>query len=302
MKNIVTICCLLLTGAFCNAQDDLMDILDAETEQKKEYVTSTFKGTRILNGHSIENRKKGTLEFLISHRFGRINSGLEELYGLDQSNIRIALEYGITDNLMTGFGRSSFDKTYDGFIKYKMLKQAQGSGAFPVSVSLFGSVAYRTLEDFAPDNEPTFSQKLTYTTQVLIARKFSPSFSLQLTPTYVHRNSVKIDSDPHGIFAMGVGGRLKLNKRFAVNGEYYYTINPLQSLDTTNSLALGLEIETGGHVFQIILSNAITMIEKSFITESTDQFFEGDIHLGFNISRAFQIGNKKKRKHKELKE
>ncbi|MBQ4802073.1 hypothetical protein J8L88_04340 [Aquimarina sp. MMG015] len=300
MKNFLIVFALWAMSSSSYAQD-LLDILEDETPQTKNYTTSTFKGTRILNGHSVENRNKGTLEFVISHRFGRVNLGIDELYGLDQSNIRFAFEYGLSDNIMLGVGRSSFDKTYDGFIKYKFLKQSTGKGSFPFTASLFSSIAYRTLKDFDPENEPTFSQKLSYVSQILIARKFSPAFSLQITPTYIHRNSVKINDDPHDIFAVGIGSRLKLTKRISINGEYFYTANPLESIDATNSLAFGVDIETGGHVFQIILSNSITMIEKSFITESTDNFFEGDIHLGFNISRAFQVGNKKKRKLNKMK-
>ena len=299
MKNIL-LATVLFMAAFQTYAQDLSAILESETPQTKNYTTATFKGTRILNGHSIENRKKGVTEFVISHRFGRVNLGLEELYGLDQSNIRFALERGLTDDLMIGLGRSSFDKTYDGFLKYKILKQRDTKNTMPVSVSAFGSIAYRTLKDFDPENEPTFSQKLSYVTQLLIARKFSSSFSLQVMPSFVYRNSVKTNEDPHGIVALGFGGRAKITKRMAINAEYHYTVNPLESIDTTNSLALGLEIETGGHVFQIILSNSITMIEKSFITESTDDFFEGDIHLGFNISRAFEGGKKKKQKKTKM--
>ncbi|WP_298316517.1 DUF5777 family beta-barrel protein [uncultured Aquimarina sp.] len=301
MKKKLIVFMIWVIGSQTFAQD-LLDILEEETPQTKNYTSSTFKGTRILNGHSIENRKKRTLEFVISHRFGRVNLGADELYGLDQSNIRFAFEYGLTDDIMLGVGRSSFDKTYDGFIKYKFLKQSSGKNSFPFTASLFTSIAYRTLKDFDPNNEPSFSQKLSYVTQVLMARKFSSGFSLQITPTYIHRNSVKINEDPHGIFAVGVGSRVKLTKRVSINGEYFYTVNPLESIDASNSLAFGVDIETGGHIFQIILSNSITMIEKSFITESTDDFFEGDIHLGFNISRAFQMGNKKKKKLKAMKE
>ncbi|WP_299252644.1 DUF5777 family beta-barrel protein [uncultured Aquimarina sp.] len=300
MRKIVFVFILWAISSQTFAQD-LLDILEEETPQTKNYITSTFKGTRILNGHSIENRKKGILEFVISHRFGRVNLGADELYGLDQSNIRFAFEYGLSDNIMLGVGRSSFDKTYDGFVKYKFLKQSSGKNYFPFTASLFTSIAYRTLKDFDPNNEPSFNQKLSYVTQVLIARKFSSGFSLQITPTYIHRNSVKINEDPHGIFAVGVGSRVKLTKRVSINGEYFYTVNPLESIDASNSIAFGVDIETGGHVFQIILSNSITMIEKSFITESTDDFFDGDIHLGFNISRAFQIGNKEKKKLKKMK-
>ncbi|MGS2741019.1 DUF5777 family beta-barrel protein [Sinomicrobium sp. M5D2P17] len=294
MKKIIFILLFLCVYTQVSAQD-LMEILEEETPENKEYVSAAFKGTRIINGHSIENRKKGILEFLISHRFGRINDGIDELFGLDDSNIRFALEYALTDDLMFGIGRSSFEKTYDGFVKYKLLKQATGKEPFPLSVSLFGSVAWKTLKDYEPEDKPDFSDRLFYTTQVLIARKFNENLSLQLSPTYVHRNSVRIDADPHDIFAIGTGGRYKLSKRVSVNAEYFYTINPLKSVDTKNAFALSVDIETGGHVFQLMVSNAITMIEKSFITETTDDFFKGDIHFGFNISRAFQIGNKRRK-------
>lgn len=275
---------------------DLLDMLEEQAPKIKNYVTATFKGTRILNGHSIENRKKGVTEFVISHRFGRVNLGIDELYGLDQSNIRFALERGITDNLMLGIGRSSFEKTYDGFFKYKVLKQQQGKGTkMPVSMSVFGSVAYRSIKDFEPGKELSFNQQLTYVSQLLIARKFSQGLSLQIIPSYIHKNSVKINEDPHGILALGMGGRIKLTKRMSLNVEYHHTLNPLASIDATDSMALGVDIETGGHVFQIILSNSITMIEKGFIAESTDRFLKGDIHLGFNISRAFQSKKKNKK-------
>ena len=266
---------------------DLFDILEDEAPETTEVVTATFKGTRIANGHSIENRKKKELEFIISHRFGRVNTGFYDLFGLDQSNIRFALEYGITDDLTAGLGRSSFEKIYDGFLKYKLVKQKTGSNSFPIAISLFGSATIKTQESFDPNFDPSFSERLAYVGQVLIARKFSPSLSLQLTPTFVHRNSVVLDADPHDIFALGFGGRVKLSKRVSLNAEYYYAFDELESLTTTNSLAFGVDIETGGHVFQIILSNSITMIEKSFITETTGNFFGGDIHLGFNISRTF---------------
>jgi hypothetical protein len=266
---------------------DLFDVLEDEAPKTTEVVTATFKGTRIANGHSIENRKKKELEFIISHRFGRVNTGFYDLFGLDQSNIRFALEYGITDDLTAGLGRSSFEKIYDGFLKYKLVKQKTGAKSFPIAISLFGSATIKTQESFDPNFDPSFSERLAYVGQVLIARKFSPSLSLQLTPTFVHRNSVVLDADPHDIFALGFGGRVKLGKRVSLNAEYYYAFDVLESLTTTNSLAFGVDIETGGHVFQIILSNSITMIEKSFITETTGNFFGGDIHLGFNISRTF---------------
>jgi hypothetical protein len=287
-KRLLTIL-LFSISLYSFSQDDLLDVLDTETPQieKEDIVTSTFKGTRILNGHSIENRKEKELEFVISHRFGRVNLGFDELFGLDQSNIRFALEYGLNDNLTIGFGRSSFDKVYDSFLKYSWLKQKNGNKSFPFAVSLFGSLAVKTIKDYDPDNKRSFAESLTYVGQVLVARKVSQSFSYQITPTYIHRNTVKIDADPHDIFAIGFGSRIKLSKRVSLNSEYYYAFDESKSINARNSLAFGVDIETGGHVFQLILSNAITMIEKSFIAETTGNFFGGDIHLGFNISRTF---------------
>lgn len=289
MKKILLTILLFSISFYSFSQDDLLDVLDTETPQTQidNIVTSTFKGTRILNGHSIENRKQKELEFVISHRFGRVNLGFDELFGLDQSNIRFALEYGLNDNLTIGFGRSSFDKVYDSFLKYSWLKQKKGSKSFPFAVSLFGSLAVKTIKDYDPDNKRSFAESLTYVGQVLVARKVSQSFSYQITPTYIHRNTVKIDADPHDIFAIGFGSRIKLSKRVSFNSEYYYAFDESKSINARNSLAFGVDIETGGHVFQLILSNAITMIEKSFIAETTGNFFGGDIHLGFNISRTF---------------
>ncbi|PWG05448.1 DUF5777 family beta-barrel protein [Polaribacter aquimarinus] len=286
MKKILITIFVLFSSIQISSQD-LLDVLDNETPETENIVSATFKGTRIINGHSIENRKDKELEFIISHRFGRINLGFDELFGLDQSNIRFALEYGWTDNLTIGFGRSSFDKTYDSFLKYSLLKQKIGKNSFPFAVSLFGSLALKTLKDYPPTDKRTFAESLSYVGQVLIARKVSPSFSFQITPTYVHRNIVKVNADPHDIFALGFGTRIKLSKRVSFNSEYYHTFNELTSINGRNSMAFGVDIETGGHVFQLILSNAITMIEKSFITETTGNFFGGDIHLGFNISRTF---------------
>jgi hypothetical protein len=289
MKKLLLAIFLISLSSHIFSQDDLLDVLDNETTENKaaDIVTATFKGTRIINGHSIQNRKDKELEFIISHRFGRINLGFDELFGLDQSNIRFSLEYGLNDNLTAGFGRSSFEKTYDSFLKYSWIKQKTGENSFPFAVSLFGSVAVKTIKDYDPVDKRSFAESLFYVGQFLIARKVSPSFSFQITPTYVHRNTVRIDEDPHDIFALGFGSRMKVSKRVSINGEYYYAFDESKSINVRNSLAFGVDIETGGHVFQIILSNAITMIEKSFITETTGNFFGGDIHLGFNISRTF---------------
>ena len=178
MKKIICTLFICSVSFQCFAQD-LLDILEKETPKTDQIVTATFKGTRILNGHSIENRKDKELEFLISHRFGRVNLGFDELFGLDQSNIRFALEYGLNDDITIGLGRSSYEKTYDSFMKYSLLKQKKGANSFPFAVSLFGSVAVKTLKDFDPSDKRTFSESLFYVGQVLIARKVNSSFSFQ---------------------------------------------------------------------------------------------------------------------------
>jgi hypothetical protein len=273
----------------CLHSQDLEAILEEESSDTTLVVASTFNGTRLLNGHSVETRKTGVLEFLISHRFGRVNSGFDQLFGLDESNIRFGFEYAINDKLTLALGRSSFEKTFDGYVKYRVLNQRTGVKPFPISVTLFGSATQKTIKDYLPENKPTFSERLTYTGQVLVARKINQNLSLQFMPTLVHFNTVPESNDPHDMVALGLGTRIKISKRVSINAEYYYNLNPFESIDVKNSIAFGVDIETGGHIFQIILGNSVSMLEKGFIAETTGSFFKGDIHFGFNISRAFQI-------------
>jgi uncharacterized beta barrel domain-containing protein DUF5777 len=280
---------LILLVPTIGFSQDLEAILEQESSKTSQLVFGTFNGTRLLNGHSVETRKEGVLEFLISHRFGRLNSGFDQLFGLDDTNIRFGFEYALHDKLTIALGRSSLEQTFDSYLKYRLAQQKTGKTPFPFSVTLFGSAAEKTIKDYLPENKPTFSERLTYTGQVLIARKFNPNLSFQLAPTYVHFNTVSTENDPHDMFILGLGTRIKISKRVSINGEYYYNVNPFESFDTKNSLAFGIDIETGGHIFQLILTNAVSMIEKGFIAETTGGFFKGDIHFGFNISRAFQV-------------
>ena len=276
---------LLIICQSVTAQTELMDLLQSSSDSDEvDYTTATFKSTRLLNGHSIETRTKGVLEFVISHRFGRINGGISELYGLDQSFVRFALEYGITDNINVGFGRSSFDKTVDGFVKYRLMRQ---SNKTPVTITAFGSMAIDTRNFGNEIVQDEFAYRIDYTSQILIARKFTPEFSLQIAPTLVHRNFAP-GNEANDIFLLGIGGRYKFTNRLAFDWEFYPQFRNDEH-NTENVLSVGLEIETGGHVFQLIFSNATQMIEKGFLTETRDNFLDGDIHFGFNISRAFNL-------------
>lgn len=288
MKKYILLSTFILMTPLYTISQDLEAILEDESSDTAMLVSSTFNGTRLLNGHSVETRKTGVLEFLISHRFGRINSGFDQLFGLDQSNIRFGFEYAFNDKLTLALGRSSFEKTFDGYIKYRLLRQKTGVKSFPFSLTLFGSATEKTVKDLA-GNRPSFSESLTYTGQVLIASKVNQNLSLQFMPTFLHFNTVPETNDPHDMVALGVGTRIKISKRVSINAEYYYNLNPFESIDVKNSIAFGVDIETGGHIFQIILGNSVSMIEKGFIAETTGNFFKSDIHFGFNISRAFQI-------------
>ncbi len=271
---------------------DLDALLNAETKPTIDYATATFKASRIINGHSIEQMKKRQLDFRISHRFGPLNDGAYGLFGLDQSKIHFSLEYGVTDWLMLGVGRGSLNKTYDSFAKFRLLRQSSGAKTMPISMSYFTSVEMNTLKYQDPTRTNYFSSRLSFVHQLLIARKFNDKFSFQISPTFIHRNLVKTELDMNDVYAMGFGARYKLSKRLSLNAEYYYNYNPNNKFQDTkyyNSASVGIDIETGGHVFQIMLTNSLGMREGSFIPQTTDNWFDKGIHLGFNISRVFSF-------------
>jgi len=292
------------------AQDDLMNMLDQQTAKKDsattEYAAATFKSMRIINGQSVETVGKGVLSFLISHRFGPFSDGAYNFFGLDKAVIRLGFEYGITNRLEVGVGRSSLNKVYDGYLKYKLLRQSKGARVMPVSVTLFASVAVQTEHPAYPDLYNDFSNRLYYTYQALIARKFSKNFSAQISPTLIHRNLVEYKDETNDLWAVGVAGRYKVTKRLAVTAEYFYVL-PGQNnyykagtdkINYTNCLSVGVDIETGGHVFQLHCTNSMGMIEKAFIGETTGRWDKGNIMFGFNVTRPFNIANRKNKEPK----
>ena len=243
--------------------------------------------------HSIQMLKPGVLDFLILHRFGNVNRGLYEFFGLDQATFRLAFDYGITKDLTIGIGRSSYKKELDGFLKYRIIQQSTGQNASPFSLVVVGGMTVNTLKFADPTRKNYFSSRLGYYGQVLAGRKFSEAFSLQLMPTIVHQNLVTTSKDPNDLFAAGIGGRIKLSKRISLNADYYYVVNKNEELENFhNPLSIGFDIETGGHVFQLHFTNAIGMNERVFLTETINNWGDGDIQFGFNISRAFQIKKK----------
>lgn len=285
MKKHLKILLLLMFSAVtfaANAQDDLLDILEEEQEPVATEPIAIFKAQRLINGHTTKTRKKGELEFIIMHRFASIQGGIDELFGLDGATIKFSFEYGITDRLTLGLGRNSFEKVYDGFAKYNFLKQNETS---PFEITWFSSMAVRTLDraDFTVND---FQSKVSYVHQLLVSRKVSKGLSVQIMPSYVHRNRVRSDEE-NDYLALGLGTRVKLDDRWSLIGEYYLGLTQEETEDYYNSLGIGVEIETGGHVFQLTFTNSRSLTENAFITETVGKWADGDIHFGFNLSRTF---------------
>lgn len=292
MKVLRLLVMLMCSSTVLYAQDDLLNELSKQDSAQTVPVTATFKSTRVVNGQSVETMKKKHLDFRISHRFGKLNSGAYQFFGLDQATMRLGFEYGLTDDFEIGVGRSTSQKVYDFFAKYKVLKQSTGARNIPVSITLFGGTGVATV-----DKEREFQDKLYYTAQVLIARKFGERLSLQLSPTYLYRTMPDVTGDEKVVLAVGIGGRFKLSKRVSLNGEYFYTAREKNTLTAPyhDSMSFGVDIETGGHVFQLHFTNSLGMIEKQFIGETAGSWGKGDIHYGFNISRTFSFDKKNKK-------
>jgi hypothetical protein len=272
-------------------EEDLLSLLGED--ETTDYATATFKTTRVINMHSVENVARGVMDFRISHRFGFLNTGAYEFFGLDGATLRLGFEYGVSDRLMLGLGRSSNNKAFDGLVKFKLLRQSTGKKKMPISVSLFSSIVLNTLRWAEPERENFFSSRLFYTHQILIARKFNDGLSLQFTPTLVHRNLVETAAEKNDVIAFGIGGRQKLTKRTSINAEYFYVLPNQLAERYTNSLSLGFDIETGGHVFQLHFTNSTGMVEPTFVTETVGEWLNGDVHFGFNVSRVFTIKERK---------
>jgi hypothetical protein len=290
----------LLLGAFLSpllAQDDsLLGLLGDDNSSDK--VVNAFKSPRVINGHSMEMLDAGALDFRILHRFGKINAGFYNLFGLDNANMRLGFDYGVTSNFTVGIGRTTSKKELDGFLKYRVLWQSTGAKSIPVSVVLVAGATFNGLKDPYADLEvdPNFSRRLAYYTQAIVGRKFNEKLSAQLVPTWLHRNIVENQLAPNDMFALGFGARYKFIKRVALVVDYYYAFNRFPNDPTFNPTSIGFDIETGGHVFQLHFSNAVGMNERAFLTDANGSWLKGDIQFGFNLSRVFQLNEKNKKK------
>lgn len=272
--------------------DSLINQLEKETlKNKTVYTTATFKTTRIVDGQSAENLPKNVLDVRISHRFGPVSSGVYNFFGLDNATMRLGFDYGITNNFMVGIGHSTYQKTYDAFFKIKLLSQSAGAVNMPVTLSFVPVIAINTLKQF--DTVKTkFGDRVSQVYQLLIARKFSEELALQIMPTFIHADKISFNHLRQNIFAIGIGGRHRISKRININAEYYYQLPDSKAPGSHNVLSFGIDIGTGGHVFQLHFTNSNGLTEKSFISETTGRWDKSDVLFGFNISRVFQIKKK----------
>lgn len=299
MKKIILSLSLIAscsTAFFAQTPDDLLNMV-AETP-KKEYTTATFKTTRLINFHTVEVLSRRSLDFRISHRFGDFNTGAYNAWGIDGgANIRLALEYCHGSRLMFGVGRTSGKKIADGFLKYRLLKQTTKGGGMPVSVTLFTGVYHTFLQNVIIDGKnkyQTVPDRLSYCHQIMVGRKFSSRFSFQLTAAMVHFNLVDKITDKNDCFVVGGVTRFKFAKRQAITVEYGYRLNKYSNDKLYDSFGIGYDLETGGHVFQIHLTNSFGLTEDQYFMYTNSSWDNWGIRLGFNISRVFSLQGKNK--------
>ncbi len=258
-------------------------------EEDRIGYNETFGAVRIGGiSHSIESPLKGTLNFDIQHQFGPINSGIQDFFGLDQAITRLGLGYSITDWLYLGFARTGYQKTYDGSMKIRFLHQAK-SGGMPISATYFANVAVNTSPWNTPEIQYYLSHRFSYVHQLMLARKMNKHFSLQLSPTYIHKNFAETSGSPNDIFSVGMAAAYHFTQRLSLSFDYHWVLTKHYADLQNNTLTIGFGFLTAGHVFQLYATNANGLLEQQFIPGSEGKWSQGDIHFGFCIVRSFTL-------------
>jgi hypothetical protein len=279
---------LLLINSLAVCSQSTENIKD-DKPAKTIFTEETFKSSRVILGQSVEIPPNGALVLLVSHHFGAISTGFYQFFGLDQASTRLGLEYGINDFMAVGLGRSTYGKTFDGYLKFRVLRQSTGKRNMPLSISVFGNMAINTVKLSDPEQKDYFDARLSYCTELVFARKFGNIFSLQIAPTWIHKNLVETRDDHNNLFSIGTGLSFSISDMISLNGEYHYLIPGQNMSNTTNSLSLDCDIKVGQHVFQLFFTNSQGNFEQAFITETTGKWLDGDIYFGFNIHRYFTV-------------
>jgi len=272
------------------AQDELLAELQNDSTPENE-LSGTFKSSRLVLGQSTQQMGKNEIQVRISHVFGRITSGYQEFWGIDNvENVDIALEYGLSNNFQVGLARSSdYDKTLQGSYKLALLRQQSDQSPF-LNLTYYGSMNVYTRE-YETDRD--FKDRLEFVQQVIASYKLNNTFSLLVAPTYVHINQVPTDDHGNDLFSTGIGMSVRVTSSMRFNTEYYYTFPTYSSATWTpdrNALSFGLDLDTGGHVFQVYLSNAKRLQTSGFVpTWNNDRISDGHFHIGFSIMRSFNF-------------
>ena len=285
MKNLKWTLLILLVTGLSYGQDDLLEEIDIKDSLRT--ADAAFKGLKIVNFESTKLVNHRELYVIIAHRFGSIKNGIDDFFGLDFANTRLQLIYGFTDGFNLSISRHSFNKTYEMNAKYNLARQRAN---FPVSLVGYTQGAINTLlEEALILREVDFSDRISFTQQILISRKFNERFSFQLMPTYFYEGYVEFEPQDQSQFALGFGGRYKVGKRWSINVDYGWHLNRADGSPFVNPLSIGVDIETGGHVFQLMFSNAQPTFESGFLGNATGDWGDGDIFFGFNLSRVFNF-------------
>ena len=277
---------ILLLCLSVNAQDDLMNQLEGDWDDSEKAETiAAFKGLKIVNFESTKLADKGDFYFVVAHRFGSVERGIDNLFGLDNAVTKLSFIYAPWEGFNLGFGRSSYRKIYGFHIKYRLAQQQEDG--FPFTIVGYNLLTIDTQFNTVAQPQLTFNDRLSHTVQLLISSKVNPKLSLQLAPTLLHENTVFYDPQDNTQFILGLGGRHKISKRLSLNADYGWHLNRAEGSPFNNSLSVGVDIETGGHVFQLHFTNAQPMFENGFLANGNGDWGEGVFFFGFNISRVF---------------
>jgi hypothetical protein len=261
----------------------LFQVSAAQNDTAAEIIENNFRGTRFVNEHSVNLAEKGELLFLIQHRFGELDGGLYELFGLDQATMRLGFEYGITNSLNVGIGRSSWLKTYDIFAKYRILEQDENT---PLSIAAVAGTSIPTLRNYFPSSENDLTSKSSAYGQLLLSANFGIA-AFQLSPGFISTGYLPAENKSFSLFTTGLAGSVKLSDMVSVNMEYLHWFN--SEFSGTKPLSLGVDLTTRGHLFQLILSNSQQMFSQSLFTATSGSWKSGTVYFGFNLIREFRL-------------